>query len=166
MNTAFLECWKQVLRNEGGYSDNPMDSGGKTMWGVTKRVARANGYTGKMRDLPREKAMEIAKKCYWDPFGCDVLPVLVAFQVLDTAYNGGHPIQWLQKVVGVLDDGIMGPITLAAVQREDPWEVCYHYNAYRLRYYTSLKRWAFFGKGWTNRIANNLAWGGKGNELE
>jgi lysozyme family protein len=46
-------------RREGGYSNNPNDSGGETMWGVTDRVARANGYAGPMKDMPREVAKNI-----------------------------------------------------------------------------------------------------------
>ena len=37
----------------GAYTNDPGDSGGPTRWGITEKVAKANGYTGDMRDLPR-----------------------------------------------------------------------------------------------------------------
>lgn len=55
----------KILVLEGGYVDDPADSGGATNFGITERVARANGYTGHMRDLPRSKAAHIYAEKYW-----------------------------------------------------------------------------------------------------
>ena len=54
------------METEGGYSNrNPEDDpGGETMWGVTARVAREDGYTGPMRDLPLERAKSIARRAW------------------------------------------------------------------------------------------------------
>jgi lysozyme family protein len=145
-----------LLGNEGGYVDNPADPGGATMWGVTERVARAWGYTGDMKDLPLNTAKAIAKKFYWDPYQCDQFDPRVAFQVLDAAYNGGHPAQWLQQAAGVTADGVIGSITVAAVRAADPMKIIARFNAYRLQYLGNLSTWATFGHGWANRIANNL----------
>jgi len=54
-----------VVGREGGYVDNPDDKGGPTRWGVTEKVARAHGYTGHMRDLPRATAVAIFEADYW-----------------------------------------------------------------------------------------------------
>lgn len=48
-----------VINLEGEYSDDPHDSGGQTMYGITERTARAYGYTGHMRDLPLQMAVDI-----------------------------------------------------------------------------------------------------------
>ena len=48
-----------VIEIEGGYVDDPSDSGGETNYGITKAVARRYGYAGHMRDLPREVAYQI-----------------------------------------------------------------------------------------------------------
>jgi lysozyme family protein len=158
--TTFDDAFDDLMGNEGGYSNNQADPGGETMWGVTARVARENGYSGAMRALPLETAKAIAKKRYWDPARCDELDARLAFQVFDTAYNGGHPIQWLQQAVGVTADGIFGPATLEALNNVDPLKVMMRFNAYRLQYLGNLKTWPTFGHGWANRIAANLLKGG------
>ena len=53
-----------ILEREGGYVDHPSDPGGRTNWGITERVARANGYSGSMRALPKATAREIYRKQY------------------------------------------------------------------------------------------------------
>lgn len=154
--SAFDEAFAALIESEGGYSNNPSDHGGETMWGVTARVARAHGYAGPMRDLPLDTAKAIAKSEYWDVYRCDDMPPRVAFQVFDAAYNGGHPVEWLQRAAGVKTDGVIGPVTLAAVNAADPGIICMRLNAYRLQYMASLPSWPTFGRGWARRIANNL----------
>ncbi len=129
------------------------------MWGVTARVARAAGYTGPMRDLPRDTAKAIAKRLYWDPLHLDQFDPRVAFQILDANYNGGHPVIWMQGAAGARVDGVLGPNTIAAVQAADPLRFILRWNALRLSYFTSLATWAMFGKGWTRRVATNLTKG-------
>jgi lysozyme family protein len=157
--TSFDDAFDALIGNEGGYSNNPADPGGETMWGVTARVARATGYTGLMKDLPRDTAKAIAKKLYWDPLRLDELDARVAFQIFDANYNGGHPVIWMQGAAGAPVDGLIGPQTIAAVQAVDPLRFLLRWNALRLRYFTSLNTWPTFGKGWANRIANNLTKG-------
>ncbi len=153
----FDEAFQLLIGNEGGYSNNPADPGGETMWGVTARVARAHGYTGAMRDLPLATAKAIAKAEYWDPFKCDQLPPDVRFQVLDAAYNGGAPAKWLQQAAGVSVDGVIGPQTLAALNASDPDKIVMRFDAYRLQYLARLRgELPEFAGGWMNRIARNL----------
>lgn len=154
--SAFDDAFGTLMQNEGGYSNNPADPGGETMFGVTARVARAHGYAGPMRDLPLAIARSIAKAAYWDVCQCDALPARVAFQVFDAAYNGGHPAQWLQQAVGVPADGVVGPQTIAAVKASDPLAVILRFEAARLRYMANLPTWPTFGRGWAHRIADNL----------
>ena len=151
----FDNAFVGLLGEEGNYSNDPRDPGGETMYGITKRVAIANGYTGNMRDLPLDTAKAIAKKVYWDTASCDQLPYAVAFQVFDTAYNGGHPIQWLQQAVGTVADGVIGAATIGAVRSTDVWKILALFNASRLEYLASLKQQEF-ADGRMNRIAGNL----------
>ncbi|MCP1173804.1 glycoside hydrolase family 108 protein [Ralstonia chuxiongensis] len=153
---SFDDAFDSLIGNEGGYSNHPQDPGGETMWGVTARVARAYGYTGPMRDLPRDTAKDIAKKLYWDPLHLDQFDPRVAFQIFDANYNGGHPVLWMQGASGANVDGLIGPNTIAAVQATDPLKFILRWNSIRLRYFTALKTWATFGRGWANRIADNL----------
>lgn len=154
--SSFDDAFDALIGNEGGYVNNPADPGGATCWGVTERVARAHGYTGPMQALPKETAKVIAKKLYWDPLHLDQFDPRVAFQIFDASYNGGHPVIWLQGAAGVPVDGLIGPATIAAVQAVDPLRFLLRWNALRLTYFTSLKTWPTFGKGWANRIASNL----------
>jgi lysozyme family protein len=156
--TCFTDAFAAILGNEGGFSDNPNDPGGATMYGITEAVARAWGYQGDMQALPLATAQTIAKTQYWDPYQCDQFDARIGFNVFDAAYNGGHPAQWIQAAAGVTQDGVIGAITIAAVRSLDPMTIIARFNSSRLAYYTSLtSEWSTFGAGWTNRISHNLA---------
>jgi lysozyme family protein len=155
--SAFDVVFANTLAIEQGYSNNPADPGGATMWGITERVARANGYMGDMRQLPQATASAIAKKVYWDPYLLDQMPVVVGFQVFDIVYNGGQAVKWLQQALAVTADGVVGAQTVAAARAADPWKVVALMNASRLEYYAGLGQlWPTFGKGWARRVAANL----------
>lgn len=154
----FDEAFTALIGNEGGYVNHPEDPGGETNWGITARVARQAGYMGNMRDLPKDTAKQIARNQYWNSVRADELPDVLRFDVFDAAYNSGpkQAIKWLQQAVGATSDGLFGPGTMAAVDKTDPDAAYRKFNAYRLRFYTSLPTWTTFGKGWANRIADNL----------
>jgi lysozyme family protein len=113
---------KYVLENEGGYADVPGDSGGKTRFGITEAVARANGYKGDMRDLPLEFAAEVYRMKYWS-FDW-VEDQRLAVKLFDAAVNFGPKaaILLLQKCLFGPDewDGIAGPKTRTATNNVDP----------------------------------------------
>lgn len=157
----FEKAFTALLEHEGGFSDRDAaaDPGGKTMYGVTERVARAWGYRGEMHQLPLAAAKAIAKKEYWDRYSCDQFPYPIAFQVFDTAYNGGHAVRWLQEAVNVAADGVIGAKTIAAVRAADPARVVALFNARRIMYLTGLSNWPQNSKGWARRIAANLTAG-------
>lgn len=157
---SFDTAFDRLIGFEGGYSNHPADPGGETMWGVTAAVARANGYVGAMRDLPRETAKAIYRKQYWNAVCADHLPFVVAFQVFDAAVNHGpaNAAKWLQGAVGTAQDGVMGPITLAAAARMVPHLLALLFNARRLAFYTDLPTWPDFGRGWARRVAQNLTY--------
>lgn len=153
-NTAF----DRLMDHEGGYVNHPDDPGGETMWGITLRVARKNGYQGPMKDLPQSEAKRIAKAEYWDACKADELPAAVRFDVFDAAYNSGvsQAAKWLQRALGVADDGNIGPKTIAACLWMDPERLQARFNGHRLDFLNDLKTWPSFGRGWAQRIADNL----------
>ena len=67
----FSEAWARTGVAEGGYVNDPNDSGGETNHGITIAVARANGYTRLMIDMTPAEAEAIAKREYWDRLGLD-----------------------------------------------------------------------------------------------
>lgn len=157
--SSFDDAFTALVGNEGGYSNNPADPGGETMWGITARVARAHGYAGQMRDLPLAMAKSIAKTVYWDPLHLDEFDPRIAFQMLDANYNGGYTVKWAQAASGAVVDGKMGPLTIAAIKAADPHAFVLRFLAQRLKYLNSLKTWPTFGRGWSNRIADNMVKG-------
>lgn len=154
----FDEAFEMLIGHEGGYSNNPDDPGGETMFGVTKNVAVANGYTGRMIDLPLDTAKSIYRKSYWDSIQAGSLPEAVRFDVFDASVNSGpgQAIRFLQRATGVTDDGRLGPLTIRAVKAMDPQLLDKRINGYRLKFMSELKTWPSFGRGWTARIASNL----------
>ena len=154
---TFDEAFDLLIGHEGGYANHPSDPGGETMWGVTARVARANGFTGDMRDLPRDKAKQIYRDLYWTPVKADQLPQAVRFDVFDAAVNSGtdQAAKWLQRVVGAAPDGKIGPATIAAAVAAGPL-IGARFNGVRLQFMTDLPTWGAFGKGWARRVAGNL----------
>lgn len=150
----FDRAFDHLMVSEGGYAFHPSDPGGETMLGVTARVARAEGYLGEMRHLPRETAKAIARKRYWDAVRADEMPPAVRYPLFDAAYHSGptQAVKWLQRAIGVGDDGKIGPITLAAAHRAGA-QAAVRMTAERLDFMTSLPTWASFGKGWARRIA-------------
>lgn len=153
----FSEALQHVLKHEGGYIDHPDDPGGETNFGITVAVARENGYLGDMRAIPMSVVESIYKRKYWDKVRADEMPESVRFALFDYAVNSGPgaAIRALQRVLGVTDDGVLGPMTLAAAQAQSEG-LGARLNGYRLKFMTELKIWPTFGKGWARRIADNL----------
>lgn len=119
-----------ILEREGGYVDHPSDPGGATNFGITQRVARANGYQGHMRDLAKAVARDIYRREYIEKPGflgiCNLDPV-VAEEVIDSGVNAGQgrAARWYQTALNLFNrrgvdyrdivvDGQIGPATLAA----------------------------------------------------
>lgn len=152
----FNKAWAALVGNEGGYVDNPADPGGETRWGITQRVARANGYQGDMRDYPIDSARSVAKKLYWDSLRLDEFDDRMSFAMLDANYNGGHVVLWAQQAVGVKADGKLGPATMSALRAADPLRFVMAFTAYRILYQTACRTWSTFGRGWSRRDARNL----------
>jgi len=154
----FPAAFALLMQFEGGYSDVAADPGGKTKWGITESEARANGYTGDMRDLTQDQAMPIYRAKYWQVCRCDELPDAIRYDVFDAAVNSGPPqaIRWLQVAVGAQPDGIIGPATMAAVMASNAVKLSATLNGIRLKFMTGLTTWPVFGKGWARRISTLL----------
>ncbi|RIA44064.1 putative peptidoglycan binding protein [Hephaestia caeni] len=120
-----------LIKREGGYVDHPADKGGPTNWGVTEQVARAYGYAGSMKALPRGRAEDIYRKRYWSGPRFDQVgqryPRL-AEELFDTGVNMGPAVAatFLQRALNALNrgavdypdiaaDGAIGAMTLAAL---------------------------------------------------
>lgn len=151
---TFDEAFDRLIGHEGGYVNHKLDPGGETKWGISKRAYPDVN----IASLTREQAKAIYRRDYWERAKADQYDGAIAFQLFDAAVNHGigQAVKFLQRAVGVKDDGIVGPVTLRAVQDTPVADVLMRFNAERLDFYTGLSTWGSFGKGWARRVAGNL----------
>lgn len=148
----FDTAFDRLLGHEGSYVDNPVDPGGETNWGISKR-----SYPDiDIRNLTRNEAKAIYLKDFWNPLG--LAHPAIKFQVFDFAVNSGiqTAIRKLQAAIGVADDGHWGPQSAAKLAGFDLNDVLLLFIAERQEFWTKLSTWPTFGKGWINRSSGNL----------
>lgn len=123
----------EIIRVEGGYSNNKDDRGGETMYGITVAVARANGYAGPMKNMPRSVAERVYRQRYVETPRFDQVlerTEKVGVELIDTGVNMGpaRAAEFLQRWLngfnllgsGYQDlfvDGRLGPLTFDALDR-------------------------------------------------
>ena len=125
---------RTLIGVEGKYSNNPNDAGGETMWGITHKVARENGYVGAMKDMPREVAEQLYLAIYFEKPNFNLVwgvSPQIAHELMDTGVNmgTGTATKFLQQSLNVLNkshkdvplypelivDGDLGRGTLSAL---------------------------------------------------
>ena len=120
-----------LIDREGGYVSHPADTGGPTCFGITEAVARAHGYGGPMRQLPRAEAAAIYRRLYWVRPRFDAIAERsrrIAAELFDTGVNMGPAVAatFLQRALTALNrngkdypdlvpDGRVGDVTLGAL---------------------------------------------------
>ena len=130
MDETVNELIDALVEREGGYVNHPADKGGPTCFGITEAVARAHGYAGPMRQMPRTDAVAIYKRFYWlRPHFDEVAKrsQRLAAELFDTGVNMGPAVAvtFLQRALTALNrnakdypdltpDGRIGPATLSA----------------------------------------------------
>jgi len=102
-----------TLRQEGGYVHDPTDPGGETNWGISQRAYPDLD----IKNLSRTDAIAIYRRDYWDTIRADELPPATAVALFDWhVHSGANAVRALQAIVGAGVDGVLGPMTLAAVK--------------------------------------------------
>ncbi len=167
--TRFEQCLEFVLRHEGGYSNHPADKGGSTFGGITQatyddwRIGQGFGRQPVV-GISSAEVKAIYKARYWILGKCDKLPAPLDYVHFDSCVNHGtgQAAKFLQRALGVTDDGAIGPKTLAAVREDDAAcrieQVCTNILDQRESFYLKLaekdpKQKAFI-RGWLNRITD------------
>lgn len=143
---------EHILEFEGGLVDHPKDPGGITKYGISLRAFPDLGADG-IRKLTKADAKKIYKEHYWDKVHCDKLPENVRLMVFDCAVNQGvgFATRALQSAASVHIDGIIGPTTLAAVNKRK--ETLLHKLCMaRFGRYKNNPNWEVFGDGWMSRL--------------
>ena len=156
-----------VIAREGGFVDHPADRGGPTKYGITKATLaewRGRAVTREeVRDLPRNEAHAIyADRYVRRPSYERITDDRLREHVVDAAVLHGpsRATRWLQEVVGVKADGVLGPVTGAAVNRQPPEVVGRRFAVHRIRFLgrlvTNDPAQAVFCAGWLNRATHFL----------
>lgn len=150
MNKAFEIILAFTLEWEGGLT---YDTGGLTKYGID---AKSHPNVD-IPNLSLDEAKQMYYTEYWKPF--EQLPPLAAMLAFDAAVNCGveHAILWLQDSVGVEPDGIIGPVTIQAVEeavKDDPRRFVHNFQAWRTKYYNDLDntRYNKYKYGWFRRV--------------
>lgn len=157
MKPNFDTALALVLEHEGGYVNHKLDPGGATNKGVTQAVYNAHR---KMRGrgpmsvkyISPEETRAIYKFQYWDKVQGDLLPRGLDYAVFDFAVNSGvgRAAKYLQAVVGVKQDGVIGSVTLAAI--DNPAKTINALCDRRMGFLRNLGTFMTFGRGWTRRV--------------
>ena len=158
MNRNWDKSFDMVIIHEGGYVDNPKDPGGATNWGCTKAVWEK--YVGHevtkddIKALTKEDVKPLYKRNYWDALHGDAIPSGLDYCLFDAAINSGvgRSSKWIQEIVGVTADGAIGNNTVAAITQINPVTAINEFCDKRQAFLESLKTFATFGKGWTQRV--------------
>lgn len=158
----FEECLARVLKHEGGYVNDPLDSGGRTNLGVTQRVWEE--WVGHpvseadMRALTPQKIAPMYKMKYWNPSYCEKLPKGLDYVVFDFAINAGpgRSVKTLQSAIGILADGVIGPRTMAAINGANHKELINKFSDARADFYQGIVArkpdQVRFIRNWLNRV--------------
>ncbi len=160
MRELFQKCIPVIIKNEvgnfpnGGYTNDPDDAGGETKWGISKR---ANPDLD-IKNLTREEAEKRYFEKYWKPLNLENIEnINIALQIFDFAVNAGinKAVKTAQRLVGVNVDGVIGPNTVAAINKMNN-TFLNRYKYARKEYYLYLVKVKpsnnKYLNGWLNRI--------------
>lgn len=153
-----------VIRREGGYVDHPNDRGGPTNFGITLNALttwRQRPTTAEdVRNLGESEARAIYLARYLTEPGLNKIsdPYVLSL-AFDCAVNHGpqRAVRWLQKIVGVIDDGNLGPVSEVAINSYEPVRLYQKLLARRIVFYGEIvdrdRSQADFILGWLRRAA-------------
>ncbi len=164
---AFIDI---VIRDfEGGYGWDRADPGGPTNFGITcydlaqhrhEKMDSKSRWAPLVRDMTLREAEDIYATKYATACKFDDLNSGPDCAILDFGINSGpsRSVKYAQMVVGTERDGVLGPITLAAINKMDPNHFIDQFCDLRMSFLRRLGTWHAFGKGWTRRVAELRAY--------
>ena len=156
--SKFGQIIKLILRNEGGYSNDPRDRGGETKYGISKR----NHPEVDIKNLTIDGAMDIYRRLYWTPSKAEKLMPELRYSYFDMVVNAGqgNAVKILQRACNsklkkadkIAVDGRIGPMTIKASEKLEESRL----RAYRLLHYARIVNknptQERFWYGWYNRV--------------
>jgi len=164
MTSRFDICLAETLKWEGFWSDDPHDTGGATMRGITIGVfaaARGEALTpasaarlkADLRTISDDEVRAIYYRNYWMPLRADEMPAGVDLAVFDFGVNSGitRSAKYVQRLVNARVDGHVGDATLKAIDEADPADLIARLMADRRAFLHQIPTFWRFGKGWLRR---------------
>jgi len=161
--SRFQECLALIISDdiEGGWTDDPDDTGGATNRGITLAVYADHlklpitpDLKNRLRyDLTQAEIEDVYKVRYWNKVRGNDLPVGLDLAVFDWGVNSGphRAITHLQTVLGVTVDGVFGKQTMAAVRAKMGTKLIVKYIDNRLEYLKTRPNYWKFKGGWVKR---------------
>jgi len=150
----FIDIFPHLIKDEGGYVDDPDDFGGRTKYGISQRAYPDED----IKNLTLDRARALYQKDYWQRGRCEELPREIRYIYFDTCVNMGirTAVKLLQRAAGISDDGVFGKMTLKASENV----TLKRYAEERLLQYNSIiksnPKLEKYRKGWTNRVERIL----------
>jgi len=127
----------KTIQAEGVYSDEKFDDGGETKYGISKK-----SYPNEdIKNLTLERAIEIYKRDYYDKLPINKIEdIKIAWKLFDMCVNFGilEGTKILQRALGVKDDGIIGKITLTAINNANYNELMIKIIKEQVKKYTTI----------------------------
>jgi lysozyme family protein len=144
----------KMLINEGGYVDNPNDSGGPTKYGITQRDLPGED----IKNLTPERATEYYLEHYWKALYSQIYSQSVADKLFDMGvlFGVGEAVKLLQILLGITVDCDFGPHTLACLNQIDPANLLTTYKTALVTYAIGIAndkpQDREFLNGWIRRV--------------
>ena len=155
----FKTCLKFVLVSEAGKDDDPDDAGGRTHTGITQAQY---DHWRKLHNKPKKDVWEstederaaVYHELYWQPMQCEKMPLAIAYMVFDCSVLHGVNFapKAAQYAIGVRQDGVIGPVTLAAAKAQNPLRVLDRMREKRWERMQSRPSFPKFKAGWKKRL--------------
>jgi lysozyme family protein len=111
-----------------------------------------------IKNLTDTEIDEIYYRDWWVKLGMERFRPAMSYQMFDAAFNHGmrSATKMLQRAAGAVDDGQIGPNTMAKVKDTDLNDMLLLFIGERLEFFTNIRTFTKYGRGWSRRIAHNL----------
>lgn len=172
MDTNFEFAFQRMMRNEGGFvlHKNEGDRGGWTFAGIAENFwpdwAGWSIVKSGREDDPHltQLVRDFYKTNFWDRISLDdVQNKIVTYNIFDFAVNAGTRTssKLAQIAVGATPDGIIGPKSIAALNKVDQQEFELKFAIAKIKRYIHItdknRTQTRFLRGWIKRTLNVLA---------
>ena len=167
--SEFETCIDHVFENEGILSDDPVDRGGLTKYGVTistyKKYWKDKGEEktdDDLRKATKAEVLEIYRQNFWEPSRVEQLPKEIRMTYFDMVVNHGqgNAVRILQKAINlgrislISEDGLIGKNTISHAKKVSRDKL----QASRALFYANLiarrPQQEKFWLGWYRRCKN------------